>query len=110
MQRNNPDDLIVNDISDASGNFSGTGVWKDSGGIETGTYRYEIVFNGMRKTGGNIMNPLQFFRELNSKIPSPAEENITISGRVLYKDKAPIEGARVRIWKRTICNATTRMT
>jgi len=47
FHKNNPDDLIVNDITDANGNYSGTGPGKDIGGIQT--FRYRIEFPNSSK-------------------------------------------------------------
>lgn len=106
LQKNNPDDLIVNDTTDSQGRFSGSGRWKDSGLVEVATFRYEVTYQGKVKAGGNITNPHQFFKELKTNWLSPAqvrEENaknsVTISGRVLYEDRSPIAGARVKIWE-----------
>lgn len=106
LQKNNRDDLIVNDTTGANGRFSGSGRWKDSGLIDKGTYRYEITYKGQVKTGGNILNPHQFFKEVNTRWLSPAQkqaetekESITLSGRVVYQDGTPIEGAQIKIWE-----------
>lgn len=99
LQKNNPDDLIVNDTTDSSGRFSGSGRWKDSGFVDVATYRYEVSYNGKVKKGGNITNPHNFFEELNTKWLSPAQTRITVAGKVTYKDGSPIKGARVQIWE-----------
>ncbi len=106
LQKNNQDDLIVNDTSDANGRFSGSGRWKDSGIVDKATYRYKVTYKEKVKEGTNILNPHDFFETLNTKWLSPAQEkeeeqkkNITIVGRVVYKDGKSVKGARVRIWE-----------
>ena len=106
FKKNNADDLIVNDTTDQEGSFIGTGIAKDTKLEIQATYRYEVTYKGQEKTGGNIMNPHSFFKELRTPFLSPAQEKeqaqkemITISGKVVYKDKTPIKGARVQIWE-----------
>lgn len=106
MDKKSADDLIVNDTTDRNGRFSGSGVWKDGGGlIDTPTYRYEITFNGKRKTGKNILDK-KFFKKLQTGWLSPEQEekkeekaNVTIAGTLIFKDKSAVAGARVRIWE-----------
>ena len=75
LQRNNPDDVIVNDTTDNFGKFNGSGVWRDSGNLlEVGTYKYEVTFQGKKKSGGNITNPLHFFKTIKTPWMSPAQE------------------------------------
>ena len=106
MDKHTSDDLLVNDVSDRTGKFSGTGKWKDRK-LDTAIFRYEVSFNGKKKTGKNI-RAKTFFKKLQTGWFSPKQEaakkkkkekKVTISGHLLYKDKTSVAGARVRIWE-----------
>lgn len=120
MDKKSADDLIVNDTTDRNGRFSGSGVWKDGGIIDTPTYRYEITFDGKRKTGKNILDK-KFFKKLQTGWKSPAQvreeqrkaeekerkaeerkenhEEIEISGRVLWNDRTPAPRVHIKVWE-----------
>lgn len=107
LQRNNDDDVIVDVTTDSRGRFDGEALWRDSGNLlEIGTYKYEVSFQGKFKTGNNITNPHTFFKTLKTPWMSPRQEreiedakSITITGNLIYTDKSPISGARVKIWE-----------
>lgn len=105
----NADDLIVDVRTNPQGRFSGSGDWRDARfGIEIATYRYQVDWNGQRKTGRNILNPHNFFSTVETNFadpnaaptpPAPGPGTIALSGTVIFDGGGAIEGARVRIWE-----------
>jgi len=98
------DDLIVNTKTNLKGEFSGSGKWKDNA-FDIATFRYELKYKGKTKTGKGILNKA-FFNKLQTGWDSPVktkqkqEKNyVTISGKVIFKDKSAVTGARIKIWE-----------
>jgi hypothetical protein len=105
------DDLIVNDTTNSRGEFSGSGKWKDST-FDIATYRYELTYKGESKSKKGILDK-SFFKTLQTGWLSPEQEEekkikeekkeekktISLSGQVIFKDKTPAQGVRVKIWE-----------
>jgi len=105
MDSRSADDLIVDQKTGKNGQFKGTGVWKDGGGlIDKATFRYEVTLNGQKpKTGKHILDK-KFFNKLQTgwKSPDQIKKKTTVTidkGTVVYEDHTPASNVRIKIWE-----------
>lgn len=96
MQPNNPDDLIVNDTTDNRGRYSGTGRGKDSGGIQL--FRFTLTMPDGEVIERHNKTDIDL-KTINTRRLSPEQQKITITGKLVYRDGSPVEGARIQVWE-----------
>lgn len=93
------DDLIIDEITDRYGQFTGEGVWEDEQG-DKGVFRYELTLNGKTISKFRITNPEKYFQRVKTKWLSPIQNKIKLEGKVVYNDGSPMIGASIKIWEK----------